>query len=125
MMRNLGKVEVGVMINSRISGLIYNRDIVVAALKHAAPYIRVFKRKIFVIKAGGEIFTNAETTHSLIEQIAILHQVGMRVVLVHGGGPQSTELATALGLETEFVDGRRVTDAQALEVAAMVLNGQP
>jgi len=102
----------------------HNRDIVVAALKHAAPYIRVFKRKIFVIKAGGEIFTNAETTHSLIEQIAILHQVGMRVVLVHGGGPQSTELATALGLETEFVDGRRITDAQALEVAAMVLNGQ-
>jgi acetylglutamate kinase len=102
----------------------HNRDIVVAALKHAAPYIRVFKRKIFVIKAGGEVFTETESTRALIEQIAILHQVGVRVVLVHGGGPQSTKLATALGLSTEFIDGGRVTDARALEVAAMVLNGQ-
>jgi acetylglutamate kinase len=102
----------------------HNHDIAVTALKHAAPYIRVFKRKIFVIKAGGEVFTEAEGTHALIEQIAILHQVGIRVVLVHGGGPQSTKLATALGLSTEFVDGRRVTDTRALEVAAMVLNGQ-
>jgi acetylglutamate kinase len=101
-----------------------NRDIVVAALKHAAPYIRMFKRKIFVIKAGGEIFASMETTRSLIEQIAILHQVGIRVVLVHGGGPQSTQLADALGVSTQFIEGRRVTNQQALEVATMVLNGQ-
>ena len=101
-----------------------NRDIVVAALKHAAPYIRMFKHKTFVVKAGGEIFASPEGAHQLIEQIAILHQVGIRIVLVHGGGPQSTELATSLGLETQFVEGRRVTDAQSLEVATMVLNGQ-
>jgi len=101
-----------------------NRDIVVAALKHAAPYIRMFKHKTFVIKAGGEIFATLESTRELVEQIAILHQVGIRVVLVHGGGPQSTELAENLGMTTQFIEGRRVTDERSLEVAAMVLNGQ-
>lgn len=101
-----------------------NRDIVVAALKHAAPYIRMFKRKVFLLKAGGELFTDSNATRALIEQIAILHQVGVRVVLVHGGGPQSTEMAEALGLSTEIIQGRRVTDESALDVAAMVLNGQ-
>ncbi len=102
----------------------HNRDIVVAALKHAAPYVRMFKRKIFVLKAGGEVFTSTESTRALLEQVAILHQVGIRVVLVHGGGPQSTRLAEALGISTEFVEGRRVTGEKNLEVAAMVLNGQ-
>ncbi len=101
-----------------------NRDIVVAALKHAAPYIRMFKRKVFVLKAGGELFSDGDATRALIEQIAILHQVGVRVVLVHGGGPQSTEMAEALGLSTQIIQGRRVTDESAIEVAAMVLNGQ-
>ncbi len=101
-----------------------NRDIVVAALKHAAPYIRLYKRKVFVLKAGGELFIDTESTRALVEQIAILHQVGIRVVLVHGGGPQSTKLAKELGLSTQFVEGRRVTDKNALEVSAMVLNGQ-
>jgi acetylglutamate kinase len=59
-----------------------------------------------------------------MEQVGILHQVGIRVVLVHGGGPQSTALASALGIDTTFVDGRRVTDGPSLEVATMVLNGQ-
>ena len=101
-----------------------NRDIVVAALKHAAPYIRMFKHKTFVLKAGGEIFASLESTRELVEQIAILHQVGIRIVLVHGGGPQSTELAESLGMTTQFIEGRRVTDERSLEVAAMVLNGQ-
>ncbi len=94
------------------------RDIVVAALKHAAPYIRMFKRKVFVIKAGGELFLDATATRALIEQLAILHQVGVRVVLVHGAGPQSTALATRRGLETRMVEGRRVTDAETLQVSA-------
>jgi acetylglutamate kinase len=59
-----------------------------------------------------------------MEQVGILHQVGIRVVLIHGGGPQSTKLATALGIDTRFVDGRRVTDGASLDVAMMVLNGQ-
>ena len=101
-----------------------DRAIVVSALKHAAPYIRLFKGSVFVIKAGGEIFIDPEQTSALMEQVGILHQVGVRVVLIHGGGPQSTQLATALGLDTTFVDGRRVTDGASLDVATMVLNGQ-
>ena len=73
-----------------------NRDIVVAALKHAAPYVRMYRGKTFVLKVGGEIFATTEGTRALVEQIAILHQVGIRIVLVHGGGPQSTQLAEAL-----------------------------
>lgn len=100
------------------------RAIVVSALKHAAPYIRLFKNKVFVLKAGGEVFANAETTKKLMVQVGILHQVGIRIVLVHGGGPQSTELAKALGISSEFIEGRRVTNAASLNVSAMVLNGQ-
>ena len=100
------------------------RAIVVSALKHAAPYIRLFKGKVFVIKAGGEVFADPARTTALMEQVGILHQVGIRVVLIHGGGLQSTELATALGVDTTIVDGRRVTDSASLSVAAMVLNGQ-
>ncbi|NCF73162.1 MAG: acetylglutamate kinase [Gammaproteobacteria bacterium] len=101
-----------------------DRAIVVSALKHAAPYIRLYKGKVFVIKAGGEIFADIEKSRALIEQVGILHQVGIRVVLIHGGGPQSTKLAAALGLDTTFIDGRRVTDGESLDVATMVLNGQ-
>lgn len=101
-----------------------DRTAVVSALKHAAPYIRLFKKKVFVLKAGGEVFASQSSTLAMMEQVGILHQVGIRVVLVHGGGPQSTELAAALGLETKFVEGRRVTDGPSLDVATMVLNGQ-
>jgi acetylglutamate kinase len=103
-----------------------NRDraIVVSALKHAAPYIRLFKGKVFVIKAGGEVFADPELSTALVEQVGILHQVGIRTVLIHGGGPQSTKLATDLGLDTRFVEGRRVTDSDSLNVATMILNGQ-
>jgi acetylglutamate kinase len=100
------------------------RAIVVTALRHAVPYLRVYKRKVFVLKAGGDAFVSDETTRALVEQIGILHQVGIRVVLVHGGGPQSTALSKRLGLQTRMVEGRRVTDAQTLEVSTMVLNGE-
>lgn len=94
-----------------------------AALKHAVPYIRIFKGKTFVLKAGGGALERTATARALVEQVEVLHQVGIRVVLVHGGGTQSTDLARALGTEARFVEGRRVTDAKALEVAAMILNG--
>ncbi len=99
------------------------RNAEAAALKHAVPYIRIFKGKTFVLKAGGGALEREAAARALIEQIEVLHQVGIRVVLVHGGGTQSTELVRALGGEARFVEGRRVTDAKALEVAAMVLNG--
>ena len=101
-----------------------DRAIVVSALKHAAPYIRLFKGKVFVIKVGGEVFADRALTNALVEQVGILHQVGIRTVLIHGGGPQSTKLAAALGIDTKFIEGRRVTDSDSLSVATMILNGQ-
>lgn len=94
-----------------------------AGLKHAAPYIRLFKGKVFVVKAGGEALETDAAIRGLLEQIEILSHVGIRVVLVHGGGSESSDLLRALGGEPRFVEGRRVTDDKALEVAAMVLNG--
>jgi acetylglutamate kinase len=95
----------------------------IRALKSAAPYIRMYKGKTFVVKAGGGVFAEAASTRMLVEQIAILHHFGVRVVLVHGGGPQLTELSAALGLATRIVEGRRVTDQRSIDVSAMVLNG--
>ena len=100
-----------------------DQTVAVRALKNAAPYIRMFKGKVFVIKAGGAVFADVESTRELIEQVAILHQVGIKVVLVHGGGPQVTELSDALGIETRMVQGRRVTDEKSIDVTTMVLNG--
>jgi acetylglutamate kinase len=99
------------------------QTIAVRALRNAAPYIRMYKGKVFVIKAGGGVFGDMEATRQLIEQVAILHQVGIRTVLVHGGGPQLTEISEALGVPTRMVQGRRITDQRSLEVTAMVLNG--
>jgi acetylglutamate kinase len=99
------------------------RAIAVTALKAAVPYIRMFKRKVFVVKVGGAVFGDEESTRELIEQLGILHEVGINVVLVHGGGAQSTALAEALDVPSQFVEGRRVTDERSLQVATMVLNG--
>jgi acetylglutamate kinase len=99
------------------------QTLAIRALKSAAPYIRMYKGKTFVVKAGGGVFGDADATRSLIEQIAILHYFGVRVVMVHGGGPQTTEISEALGIPTRMVEGRRVTDQKAIDVAAMVLNG--
>jgi len=95
----------------------------ISALKNAAPYIRMYKGKTFVVKAGGGVFAEAAATRNLVEQIAILHYFGVRVVLVHGGGPQLTELSAALGVPTRMVEGRRITDERSIDVTAMVLNG--
>jgi acetylglutamate kinase len=95
----------------------------IRSLRSAAPYIRLYKGKVFVIKAGGAVFGDLEATRSLIEQIAILHYFGVRVVFVHGGGPQLTQLTEQLGVPTRMVQGRRVTDQQSIDVTSMVLNG--
>jgi acetylglutamate kinase len=95
----------------------------VRALRSAAPYIRMYKGKTFVVKAGGGVFAEMSTTRALVEQIGILHYFGVRVVLVHGGGPQLTALSAALGVPTRVVEGRRVTDEKSIDVTAMVLNG--
>jgi len=98
-------------------------SVAIRALRGAAPYIRMYKGKVFVIKASGGVFGDTAATHGLIEQVAILHQVGIRVVLVHGGGPQLTQVQESLGLTPRMVAGRRVTDGKSMEVTSMVLNG--
>ena len=106
--------------------MIMNRpdpSIAVRALKSAAPYIRMYKNKVFIIKAGGAVFSDEISTRGLIEQVAILHQVGIKTVLVHGGGPQLDNLQATLGLDTRMVNGRRVTDQKSIDVTAMALNG--
>jgi len=100
-----------------------DQTLAIRALRSAAPYIRLYKGKTFVVKAGGGVFADTATTRALVEQISVLHHFGVRVVLVHGGGPQLTELSTALGVPTRMVEGRRVTDQQSIDVTAMVLNG--
>lgn len=101
----------------------HERTVAITALRRAIPYLRLYQGRIFVIKGGGEVFATPQATRSLLEQVGVLSQMGIRCVVVHGGGAQSTKLAERLGLETRFVEGRRVTDAATLEVATMVLNG--
>ena len=98
-------------------------SVAVRALKRAAPYIRMYKNKVFIIKAGGAVFSDEISTRALIEQVAILHQVGIKTVLVHGGGPQLDSVQATLGIDTRMVNGRRVTDQKSIDVTAMVLNG--
>jgi acetylglutamate kinase len=99
------------------------QTLAIRALKGAAPYIRMYKGKSFIVKAGGGVFADTESARVLLEQVAILHYFGVRVVMVHGGGPQTTEISEALGVSARMVEGRRVTDDKAIDVASMVLNG--
>jgi len=98
-------------------------SVAVLALMSAAPYIRMYKNKVFIIKVGGAVFSDETSTRALIEQVAILHQVGVKTVLVHGGGPQLDSMQATLGIETRMVNGRRVTDQKSIDVTSMVLNG--
>lgn len=92
-------------------------------LKQAIPYIRLYKGKTFVIKVGGRVVAKKDCLDALLEDVSLLQQVGVRVLLVHGGGDQATALSRRLGVEPEIVNGRRVTDAHALEIAKMVYGG--
>lgn len=92
-------------------------------LKQAIPYIRMYKGKVFVVKVGGRVVGRKDTLDAFVEDVCLLQQVGIKVVLVHGGGSQATDLSKRLGLEPKMVEGRRITDAQTLEVAKMVYAG--
>ena len=96
----------------------------VIGLLDAMPYLRAYSGQTFVVKVGGELLKNTRWRDGIATELAVLHRLGIKVVLVHGGGPQSTALAQRLGLSTQMVEGRRVTDAETLEVSTMVLNGE-
>ena len=95
----------------------------VQALRGAIPYLRLFQGKVFVIKAGGEVFDDAGRAGRLVEEVGVLHRLGIGVVLVHGGGPQIAIEAERMGLPERKIAGRRVTDEGTLQAAVRVLNG--
>ncbi|MAG51828.1 MAG: acetylglutamate kinase [Acidimicrobiales bacterium] len=95
-----------------------------AVLIETLPYIQRFKGSVIVVKFGGNAMVDEDLAARFAEDIVLMHSVGIRPVVVHGGGPQIGELMERLGLESEFRDGLRVTDAATLDVARMVLVGK-
>lgn len=95
-----------------------------AVLAEALPYIRRFAGKVVVVKYGGNAIGDHSSVARFAEDIVLMRAVGMRPVVVHGGGPQIGDLMRRLGKEPEFRDGLRVTDAETLDIARMVLVGK-
>ncbi|MGI9952596.1 acetylglutamate kinase [Moorellaceae bacterium AZ2] len=93
-------------------------------LIEALPYIRKFYGKTVVIKYGGHAMLDCELKRAVMQDVVLMHLVGMRPVLVHGGGPEITHMLERLGKKSEFVRGQRVTDAETMEIVEMVLVGK-
>ena len=93
-------------------------------LVHALPYIQQYNNKIVVVKYGGNAMISEDLKNAVMSDIVLLNLIGMKVVLVHGGGPEITETLNAVGKKTEFVNGLRVTDAETANIAMMVLAGK-
>lgn len=96
----------------------------VSILIQALPYIRRFRDKIFVVKFGGELLRDPKHLDAIATDLTLLEMVNIKLVVVHGGGPQANELSETLGFKPQMVEGRRVTDETALEVAKMVFAGK-
>ncbi len=93
-------------------------------LMNALPYIKKYSGKIVVVKYGGNAMINEELRKSVMGDIVLLNLIGVKVVLVHGGGPHIKETLNRLGMESKFLNGLRVTDAETMKVVQMVLAGQ-
>jgi len=96
---------------------------VVNTLLEALPYIKKFRNEKIVIKYGGSAQTSEKLKQKFAQDIVLLHTVGMKPVVVHGGGKAITEMLDSLGVETKFVDGQRVTTKEVMRIAEMVLSG--
>lgn len=90
----------------------------------ALPYILEYRGKVLVVKYGGNAMINGELKDSVMRDIVLLNLIGVKVVLVHGGGPEITDMLAKVGKETSFVDGLRVTDEQTAQIVLMVLAGK-
>jgi acetylglutamate kinase len=97
---------------------------VVQTLLDTLPFIRKFAGKIIVVKYGGAAQVNPDLKQKFAQDIVLMHLVGIRPVVVHGGGPKITQLLADLKIPTEFVDGQRVTTKEAMRIAEMVLSGE-
>ena len=93
-------------------------------LVNALPYIQQYYGKIIVIKYGGSAMLDDELKHAVMRDVVLLSLIGVRVVLVHGGGPEITELLNKVGKESKFVNGLRVTDRETVDIVQMVLSGK-
>ena len=93
-------------------------------LTQALPYIQRYTGKVVVVKYGGNAMINEELKQQVMEDIVLLWLIGVKVVLVHGGGPEITDMMNKLGKKSEFVDGLRVTDEETIEIVQMVLTGK-
>ena len=93
-------------------------------LTQALPYIKEYNGKIVVIKYGGNAMINEDLKAQVMEDIVLLWLIGVKVVLVHGGGPEISELMSKLGKKPEFVNGLRVTDKETVDIVQMVLAGK-
>ena len=93
-------------------------------LTQALPYIQNYYNKIVVVKYGGNAMINEERKMQVMEDIVLLSLIGVKVVLVHGGGPEISDMLTKIGKKSEFVDGLRVTDKETVEIVQMVLAGK-
>ena len=93
-------------------------------LIHALPYIQKYYNKILVVKYGGNAMINEDLKEAVMGDIVLLSLIGIKVVLVHGGGPEITEMLGKIGKKSEFIDGLRVTDRESAEIVQMVLAGK-
>ncbi len=93
-------------------------------LRESLPYIQKFQGKTFVVKFSGKVTEDKANLASLAEELALLHQVGIRVCVIHGGGKQLNELAERLGVVQTVIGGRRVTDDETLDLAKMIFRGK-
>ncbi len=93
-------------------------------LVEALPYIQKYYNKIIVVKYGGNAMINEELKEAVMGDIVLLSLIGIKVVLVHGGGPEITDMLNKVGKKTEFVNGLRVTDKESVEIVQMVLAGK-
>ena len=93
-------------------------------LVEALPYIQKYTNKIVVIKYGGNAMINEELKNAVMGDIALLAQIGVKVVLVHGGGPEINDMLKKINKKSEFVDGLRVTDKETADIVQMVLAGK-
>ncbi len=93
-------------------------------LVHALPYIQEYTGKVIVVKYGGNAMVNEELKDSVMRDIVLLSLIGVKVVLVHGGGPEITDLLNRMGKVSRFIDGLRVTDKETVDVVQMVLAGK-
>lgn len=93
-------------------------------LVEALPYIQEYAGKIIVVKYGGNAMINEDLKQAVIEDIVLLNLVGIKVVLVHGGGPEISEMLKKIGKESKFVKGLRYTDRETMDIVQMILCGR-